>query len=440
MKLSPFHRWTTLACILLAASLTVGQKSKRSADKDLPPSAFKLTAVSVTGTERYKNEDILAASGLEIGQVVHEEDLKDAARRLGDSGAFRDISYSFQYAPEGTKVQFQVQDAQPIVPARFENLVWFSDQELFDQLHARVPLFRGQIPVNGGLADQVSEALQALLIEKAIQGSADYVRAGPDNGPVEAFVFSVSGPRISVRNFEFPGADAAMEPLLQAAAEHIDTRQYSRSALRTEAHKYLLPVYLGRGYLKASFGDPQAKVVESTGDETVIDVSFQADPGPQYSLSGIELSGNKVFSTATLRDLIHVQLNQPADVVQLARDLESMENLYGTRGFMAAKITSEHRMDDVQHTLLCQITVSEGEVFTMGELDIRGVDSETTARLRNMWTIRNGEPYDSSYPERFAEQAYKQVAMLKNSKADIHESPNPADKTVDVTLRFDIRP
>lgn len=439
MKLSTLYRACTPAAILLAAGLAFGQVRK-PADKDLPPSAFKLVAVSVTGGERYKSEDILGASGLEIGETVHEEDFKDAARRLGDSGAFREISYSFQYAPEGTKLQFQVQDAQAFVPARFENVVWFSDQELLDQIHQRVPLFRGQLPVNGGLADLVSEALQALLIEKSIQGSAEYVRAGPDNGPVEAFVFSVSGPRISVRNFDFPGADPGMLPLLQAAAQRIDVREYSRSALRTQGHKYLLPVYLARGYLKASFGDPQARVVESTADEATVDVSFAVDPGPQYVLSGIELAGNKVFSTETLRGLIHVPLNQPADVVQLARDLESMENLYGTRGFMAAKITSEHQMDDARRTLLCKITVSEGDVFTMGELDIRGVDSETTARLRNMWTIRNGEPYDSSYPERFAEQAYKQVALLKNSKADIHESPNPSDKTVDVTLRFDIRP
>jgi len=439
VKLSTLYRACTPAGILLAAGLAFGQ-ARKPADKDLPPSAFKLVAVSVTGGERYKSEDVLAASGLEIGETVHEEDFKDAARRLGDSGAFREISYSFQYAPEGTKLQFQVQDAQAFVPARFENVVWFSDQELLDQIHQRVPLFRGQLPVNGGLADLVSEALQALLIEKSIQGSAEYVRAGPDNGPVEAFVFSVSGPRISVRNFDFHGADPGMLPLLQAAAQRIDVREYSRSALRTQGHKYLLPVYLARGYLKASFGDPQARVVESTADEATVDVSFAVDPGPQYVLSGIELAGNKVFSTETLRGLIHVPLNQPADVVQLARDLESMENLYGTRGFMAAKITSEHQMDDARRTLLCKITVSEGDVFTMGELDIRGVDSETTARLRNMWTIRNGEPYDSSYPERFAEQAYKQVALLKNSKADIHESPNPSDKTVDVTLRFDIRP
>ncbi len=425
--------------ILLAAILTQGQ-SRKSAPKDLPPAAFKLVAVTVTGSERYKAEDVIAASGLEIGETVQEDDFKQAARRLGDSGAFHDISYSFQYAPEGTKLQLQLQDSQPFVPARFENLVWFSNQELLDQIHARVSLFRGQVPVIGELADQVSEAVQALLIAKGVPASVDYVRAGPDQGPLEAVVYSVSGPHIVVRHVEFPGADPSMLPQLQSAAEQLADREYSRSALRAQGHKHFLPVYLAEGYLKAEFGEPEAKVVESDEHEITVDVSFPVKPGPQYKLTGIELAGNKVFPTQTLRQMIREQLNQPANVVQLARDLEFIENLYGTRGFMAAKLTSEHQMDDAQHTLACRITVTEGDVFNMGELDIRGVDSETTARLRNLWTIRNGEPYDSSYPERFAEQAYKQIAALKNSKADIHESPNPSDKTVDVTLRFDVQP
>ena len=428
-----------MVCVLLAAGLARAQTGKTS-QKDLPPSAFKLVAVTVTGTERYKPEDVIAASRLEIGETVQEDDFKQAARRLCDSGAFHDIAYSFQYAPQGTKLQLQLQDSQPFVPARFENLVWFSDQEFLDQVHARVPLFRGQVPVIGELADQVSEALQALLIAKGVPGSVDYVRAGPDQGPLEAVVYSVSGPHIVIRHVEFPGADPSVLPQLQSAAERLQDREYSRSSLRTQGHKFFLPVYLTEGYLKAEFGEPEAKVVESDEHETTVDVSFPVNSGPQYKLSGIELVGNKVFPTQTLRQMIREQLNQPANVVQLARDLEYIENLYGTRGFMAAKITSEHQMDDTQHTMSCHITIAEGDVYNMGELDIRGIDSETTARLRNMWTMRNGEPYDSSYPERFAEQAYKQIAALKNSKADIHESPNPSDKTVDVTLRFDIQP
>src|SRR6202040_3631239 len=117
------------------------------------------------------------ASGLQLGQTVSEDDFKKAARLLGETGAFRDVLYSFQYSADGTKLDLQVQDVERFVPARFDNVVWFSDQELLDQLHAQVPLFQGQLPIAGNLADQVSSGLQSLLITHHLEGRADYLRA-----------------------------------------------------------------------------------------------------------------------------------------------------------------------------------------------------------------------------------------------------------------------
>src|SRR5437016_1018802 len=142
-----------LACIAL--SLALAQTPRKLSPKDLPPSAFKLISIKITGTKRYKSEDVIAATGLELHQTVSEDDFRKAVRTLGVTGAFTDVLYSFQYSPEGTKLDLQVQDAEKFVPVRFDNLVWFSDQELLEQLHAQVPLFNGQLPVIGDLPDEV---------------------------------------------------------------------------------------------------------------------------------------------------------------------------------------------------------------------------------------------------------------------------------------------
>ena len=199
MELESFHvrlSWLLLfVCVGISSGF--GQTARKQSPKELPPSAFKLISVKTTGTKRYKSEEIVAASGLQIGETVSEDDFKKAARILGETGAFGDVPYSFQYSSDGTKLDLQVQDAEQFVPVRFDNLVWFSDQELLDQLHAQVPLFQGQLPAGGDLADQVSNALQGLLIEHNVQGKVDYLRAAHEDGPIEAFVFTVTGPRDS---------------------------------------------------------------------------------------------------------------------------------------------------------------------------------------------------------------------------------------------------
>lgn len=421
-------------CVLLTPAISLAQKSK---PKEPPPSAYKLVSVTVTGSDHYKSEDLMSATGMQLGQTVHDEDFKDAARILGDSGALSDVAYSFEYSPEGTKLQWQVKDASDFVPVRFENFVWFSDQALVDAIHAIVPLFRGQLPARGRLADQVTEALQALLAQKSIPGSVDYLRVGPEDGPTEAFAFSVSGPHIVIRNVEFSGVGPTELPLLQAAAKKLQGAEYVRSVLHTQVDKIFLPVYLQRGYLKAAFHESQAKIVESDSQEILVDATFVVDPRRQYKLIGIDLAGNHALPAETLRKLLHTSLDQPADAVEIEKEAEVVKQLYGTRGYVAASIKSQAQIDDAKSTVHYVLNISEGDVYKMGELEIRGLDDRTTSRLQNEWTLRAGDTYDSSYAQRFLKQAYKEIG---DWRVRVDESLNQRDHTVDVTLRFESRP
>jgi len=418
---------------LLCASGVLGQGSKPTA-KDFPASAYQLVSIKVTGSERYKPEDIAAATGLQIGQPVHEEDFRGAVRVLGDSGAFSDVAFSFDYSAKGTKGEFHVKDAPNFVPARFENLVWFSNQELAKELHTRVPLFHGELPVRGDLADQVSLALQTMLIEHKIEGRADYIRAGAEGGPTEAFDFSVTGRVITIRDVHFQGVDATLLPLLQNASKSLSGKEYSATVIRAEAEKSFLRFYLQRGYLKASLGDPEASVVKSDPEGTIVDVIFRPSAGSQYKLTELAISGNKVVATDELRKLIHASTGEPFNVIELETDLAALQHLYGTRGYMVAAVKASREEDDKTLSVKVSLSITEGEMYTMGDLDIHGLDSPTTAQMQTAWALRTGDTYNSDYPRQFAEQADKK---LGDWNITIHESVNPKDKTVDVTLRFD---
>jgi outer membrane protein assembly factor BamA len=431
---------TSLVLLFVSLSSGFGQTARKQSPKELPPSAFKLISIKTTGTKRYKSEEIIVASGLQIGATVSEDDFKNAARILGETGAFGDVQYSFQYSSDGAKLDLQVQDAEQFVPVRFDNLVWFSDQELIDKLHASVPLFQGQLPAGGDLADQVSNALQGLLIEHNVQGKADYLRAAHEDGPIEAFVFTVTGPQIHIRNLAFAGAVAPELPSLEAAAERLQNADFLRSILRAQEDKNFLPIYLKSGYLKAAFGDAQAKIVQDSPQETIVDVTFPVEPGRQYKLTEIEMEGCKAFSAETLKKLIHAETGEPANAVQFDADIESMKRLYGTRGFMAAGIQPEIQTNDADSSVKYVLRIEEGDVYSMGDLDVRGLDSRTTSRLQDDWKLRGGDPYDSSYPKQFLDRADKDMSILADWKVSVRESLNKNEKTVDVTLRFDPKP
>ena len=112
----------------------------------MPASARQLIAIKVTGSKRYPEEAIAAATGLQMGAAVNDDDFKKAARRLGDTGVFTDIAYTFSYSSAGTKLELHVTDAAKFVPARFEDFVWFSDAELRQRIKQHAPLFDGELP------------------------------------------------------------------------------------------------------------------------------------------------------------------------------------------------------------------------------------------------------------------------------------------------------
>jgi outer membrane protein assembly factor BamA len=79
----------TLAVILTVSSFSQAQNLP---DQDLvDPDARVFSIISVTGNERFRDGDILATSGLEVGQPYTEADIVAAVEALEFTGEFRNV-------------------------------------------------------------------------------------------------------------------------------------------------------------------------------------------------------------------------------------------------------------------------------------------------------------------------------------------------------------
>jgi outer membrane protein assembly factor BamA len=432
-------------CLLVLTSAATTQK--RPTSKVSPAAAAKLVVLKATGTARYTDKEILAASGLQLGQDAADGDFKEAVRRLGDSGLFGDIAYSYSSSSFGVKLEMQLTDTDKskLVPAQFENFVWFTDDELRTALERRVPLFKQLLPLTGNLPDQVSEALQAILTEKRFPGRVNYLREADESaGTLQAIVYRVEEVSIQIRAFEFPGASPEQVALLATAARRSIGASYERSALAAVAKFDLLPVYLQRGYLKAAFGPSNARVVPqpSSAEDVQGPVELQVDaivpvtPGKVYTTASIEWKDTSAIKTNEVSPLIHLPPGQPADAVRLLRDLEAVAKLYRSRGYMTVQIKPDAQFDDEKGTVHYDLNVTEGDLYKMGELEILGLDTQATARMQEAWTLREGQPYNADYPRKFLDDTRQLLPRGVQWASSVHESLDAKDKTVDVEIRF----
>jgi len=440
-------RFLLLIVIVVGGLCLPGIGQGTSSQKPLaqmPASARQLIAIKVTGSKRFPEAAIAAATGLQMGAAVNDDDFKKAARRLGDMGVFTEIAYKFTYSSAGTKLELQVTDAQKFVPVHFEDFVWFTDAELKQRIQQHSPLFDGELPLSGRLAGDVSDVLQAMLVENSIPGHVEYLRAGKTDGPVDSINYHVTDVLIQVRKIEFAGADADDIPALEAAAQRLPDREYSRTRLNLLVQRQLLPVYYARGYLKAQFSEPEPKVIKQPAadnedgprNQTIVDVTFAVTPGQQYKLKGLEWSGNHEFPTDTLQKMVRAEPGQPANTVRLGDNLKDIQKLYGSHGFVTTTIKADAQFDDAASTVILHLVVTEGYVYHMGDLEFRGLDNSLTAKLRAVWKIRPGEVYDSTYLSEYLPAAQKVLPPTLDWEVSPHVTANIREKTVDVDLIY----
>ncbi len=428
-----------LAIVLTVCSFATAQT--RPAAKHVPGAAslaaYKLLSVDVKGTN-YQPADVIAASGLRLGEDVTEESFKAATAKLGDTGLFTNIAYAYSYSSAGTKLELELADNTELVAARFDNFVWYSDQELIRKLHGDIPLFNGKVPVAGSMVDQVASVLSGLVASHDPKLHATYLRAAPspDSPKIDSVVYSVSGLPIKLRKLTYEGANTALLPFLQEVAKKVEGGDYLRSKLAFFADMDARAVYLKHGYLKAGFGEPQPQVASQGADAITVDVALPVTEGLQYKLATIEWTGNESFAAEQLRPLVHLAEGQPADAVQLKEDVASVQKLYGTRGYIKAAVTPEPEFHDPEASVAYKLRVNEGELYRLGEVDIDGLDEKAQARLREDWHLREGEPFDQSYPEKFIRESGRDLPPGVRWKITAHESINENEKTVDVTISY----
>jgi outer membrane protein assembly factor BamA len=394
---------------------------------------FNLARIVVTGSQRYREDDVVRATGLAVSTQVTADDLQNAANRLGNSGAFASVQFLFKpvVGGKGVEADFQVTDAEKYLPAVFENFVWFSDQELQAAVHQAVPLFKGELPSSGSMSDDVSVALAKFLASKGLPSEISYIMSANFGGPPTAYKFKVAGANLKIRDVVLTNATHLAPEQLAKAVEPLKGTEYLRSDVAVVLEKNLSPIYQQRGYLKFAINDIKPKV----DDKSQVTIETTLSEGEQYRLGGVSWSGNTLISSDELAKRITLKPGSPVDALQLDRDLSQVRKLYGKFGREAVIIKPVPAF--VNDTVNYAFQVTEGDLYHMGKLEIQGVESEQAHKLEQVWKLAEGAPYDATYVHEFIANTVVKVPGHKWTWKMLEQIDDP-QKTVNVRLQIKI--
>ena len=397
-----------------------------------------LGAIHVTGSERFKERQIAQASGLTIGSPVSKADLDAAAQRLIASGAFAHVEFRYGPGTDGLAVTFQVKDSEQFLDCRFANFIWVPESQLVSELKARVPLFDGQVSTTGEMADRIDRALQTILRGHGVIAGVDHGYFQSTMGaPISAEVFTARGPSLPVREVVFTGNrvvdSAALVKAVQPLIGHEHDQVFEEDVLKGDA----ADLYGERGYLRVSFGRPQAAFINAGGTSGPVRIAVPVIEGLQHKLGEITWSGNTALSAGELTGQIRLDQGKPANGVLLEQNLSDVTELYGTHGYLTARAEATPSFDNASRTVNYRIAVTEGDQYHMGQFVIIGIDGAHADMLKHDCKLRRGDPFDPSYWKYFLATNAKDLPPgADKSKKTLKNQVDHDTRTVDVTLSF----
>jgi outer membrane protein insertion porin family len=406
---------------------------------------FKIAKIDFEGLNRLTADEVIANTGLKVGEPFSLAALDAAAQRLVDTGRFKNVAYRTRPNKDQITIIFQLEEAK-VASTRvvFDNFIWFTDVELIGAVKRELPSFDGTAPDTGNTVDRIIKALQRFLHEQKIEATVTHMPSQDDpSNPVQEHVFTVNGVPLPICTLNFPGAQNITEAKLRESSQELRNSEYSRKFVSAFAQRNLIPLYREVGQLKAAFSPPLAKPEATATCKSGVELTVPVDEGHIYKWNKAEWTGNTALTTQELDPLLGMQAGQPANGRKLDQASRAIQKAYGRKGFLLVKLKSVPEFDEQAQSVVFKMDVVEGPQFRMGRLTTRGFSESEANQINAKWELKAGEIFDEGYSEEFLKKHLGEILRDNFRQRAAQGKPAPSIKTESKpdrkTLTVDVR-
>lgn len=431
-----FARLAVILALCAAALLAQQHQRKKPAPAEFEPgpapTAYTIEMLTVEGNHVYTAEQILAVTGLRVGDKGGRREFDAAREKLAATGSFDNVAY--RYAPsqdaEGYDVSFEVSEIGQLYPMRFDDLP-ASDAQLRAWLKQKDPLYGPKIPATQLVVDRyvkwIAEYLAAHHAPEAVTG-----RLTAQDSPELTVVFRPAQPLANIAHVVFTNTGdvpvAKLETAIYGVAIGVP---YTERHFRLLLDDQIRPIFEAHGLLRVSF--PKIETAPAK-DVTGVSVTVQVESGPVYKLTGIRFAGSDL-GRSELRDLAKLKVGQTVNFDEVKAAQARIRDALRRRGRLDAASQVQRNIQDSDHTIDITIQIDPGTLYTFGQLNIVGLDVVSEPEVRKMWGLTSGRPFNVDYPDVFL-AAVKSRGIFDNLKSTRSETKRKPDHAVDVTLYF----
>lgn len=432
--------YSVIAMLVLALSACAQTPGARPRPKKAPaakPSAaeedvYFLRSVKVTGLRHYTLEQVLPVLGLRVEQRVRMADIEKARDRLLATDCFEGVGWKYELTPQRwLEITFEVTEPQQFLPWMLDR-VPVTRQEFEARVRQGFPLMGETLPPSGLLLERLAAVLEKLAAEKGVKEpmAGRVMLVGKDQLTI---VFGPKAPPPNVADVRFVNTKALRADYLQKAMVQLAVgTPFFEPNFRFLLENQIRPIYDSVGRLKASW----AKITAASAPGVFgVVVTVEVDEGPVFKLEKIQVRGAPL-SDEEIQEIGQFKIGETAEMSEIGKGVLRVLDRLKEKGHMKASYKAARRLWEDRQAVELVVDVDPGPVYTMGRLQIKGLDLESEPVIRKLWAIKPGEPYRGGYAAAFVQRIREMDLFDFLSEIKQEERVDEKSQSVDVLLVF----
>ena len=447
-----------LSFFMMLPFLGFSQEVKGGVEVDYNnPKQYIVGGVKVEGNHHFSPEQILQVTGLSKGReiTVPSEELSMIVKRLWLQRFFEDVSLQIDsLAPtrDTAFLKISIVERPRVSRWTFSGVKSGEQKELQERLNLR----RG-----GEFSEYVSKTsadiIKRFYKEKGYQNVEVKVNTKRDTMVRSAIrvQFAVNrGNKVKIKKITFNGANNVKESKLVKAMKKTRDRRLQNlfSSKKFQENEYendkraMLSVFNEAGYRDARIVKDTMYYIEP--DRLQID--FDIDEGKKYYFRDIRWTGNSVYTSETLNDILMIKKGDVYDVVTMEKRLYGggkqneydVTKLYRDNGYLFFSVQPVE-LNVVGDSVDVEMRIVEGKPATLNNIVINGNDLTNERVVRRQIFTRPGYLFSQTDFER----SIREIASMGqfDPEAIMSEKgysiiPNQLNNTVDIIYNVTEKP
>jgi len=448
------------ALLLLGGTALRAQENRSSIEIDYNrPQTYVVGGVGVEGNQYFNERQILQQTGMQPGMklTVPGEDITSIVSRLVAQRYFEDVAVVVDsLCPTRDTAWFKVvvRERPRVSRWTYSGVKSSERKDLQDRLNLRpgreysdyvknasIDIIKRYYKEKGYLKVDVDVDVQKdSMIRSAIRVNFDIKR----------------GSKVRIKNINFIGhnEDVSEYKLSKNMKEthsnkwynFFKSKKFKEKEYKTD-RKTVLEAFNEAGYRDARLVRDSVYYV----DDKHLDIDMVFDQGKKYYFRNITWTGNSVYASETLNDVLQVKKGDVYDLVTLEKRLHGggkesdydVSKLYRDNGFLFINVTPVE-VNIQNDSVDVEIRISEGQPARLNDVVISGNDLTNERVIRRQVMTRPGYLYRQSDFERSIReiasmgQFDSEAIMVQGSGYNI--IPNQLNNTVDIHYNVTEKP